>query len=322
VQISEPPRISVIVPAYNSANTIEACLNAIKNSTVSNYELIVVDDGSQDLTRIKASPLACKVIFHPSNLGRSAARASGIKIAAGSLIVCVDSDILIDRFDLFKIEEKFSEDPNCSVISGLLSDSHPSQNFTSQYCNLRLNYLYRNLPEKIAFFYGGIFAFRKELKDSFSSKFEVCEDTDIGVRLAIKHYQISLLKNVIVSHLKEINFINFVRSDFTMAFNWANLFIENQVWKFLICQSSLLLQLIRYLFPIGFIFFLIQRKEPIFVLKACALACVQSIAILVGGVTGLTFYLLTTIMKPLISESKTISLSEQEALNLKRNKLD
>lgn len=71
--------ISVIVPAYNAEKYIEKCLKSVIGQTYRNIEIIVVDDGSKDLTKriieqhVKKDP-RIKTIFHEKNYGVSKSR--------------------------------------------------------------------------------------------------------------------------------------------------------------------------------------------------------------------------------------------------------
>ena len=78
--------ISVIVPAYNAARTLGACLEALERQTVprERYEIIVVDDGSADDTPQVANRYpGVKVLTLPQNEGAAAARNACIAAAQG-----------------------------------------------------------------------------------------------------------------------------------------------------------------------------------------------------------------------------------------------
>ncbi|MES2883809.1 MAG: glycosyltransferase family 2 protein [Pseudomonadota bacterium] len=86
------PPLSVIVPAYNAADLIEATLTALHTQTVS-AEIIVVDDASNDAT---ANRVSCYPDVHlcrlPRNLGRSGARNAGAALATTEVLLFLDCD--------------------------------------------------------------------------------------------------------------------------------------------------------------------------------------------------------------------------------------
>ncbi len=92
------PKISVIVPCYNYGHFICETIDSVLAQTYSDYEIIIIDDGSDDGTTpaVIASEAQkderIKVITHPKNKGVSAARNSGIKAARGKYILPLDSD--------------------------------------------------------------------------------------------------------------------------------------------------------------------------------------------------------------------------------------
>lgn len=83
--------ISVIVPAYNAAQTLPACLAALCRQTQPPDEIIVVDDGSQDQTAQLARAHGAQVLEQP-HLGPAAARNLGLRQAGGDIVLFTDSD--------------------------------------------------------------------------------------------------------------------------------------------------------------------------------------------------------------------------------------
>lgn len=90
------PAISIIVPVYNAEKYLRRCIDSIISQSFTNFELILVDDGSSD-----HSPQICDEyasrnnrikLIHKKNAGVSAARNDGLDIAQGEFITFVDSD--------------------------------------------------------------------------------------------------------------------------------------------------------------------------------------------------------------------------------------
>lgn len=92
----EHPRLSIIVPVYNTAVFLPRCLESVIGQTYRNIEIICVDDGSTDdslavLQQYAAQDSRIKVL-HQENAGVSAARNAGMKLANGEFLTFVDSD--------------------------------------------------------------------------------------------------------------------------------------------------------------------------------------------------------------------------------------
>jgi len=98
------PELSLILPAYNEEGNIDLVIervDAVVRSLGFNYELIIVDDGSIDNTRIKVNRYAknnghVKVISHNNNVGKGFALKTGFSHAVGDKVVFMDSDADID----------------------------------------------------------------------------------------------------------------------------------------------------------------------------------------------------------------------------------
>jgi len=96
--------LSIIVPVFNEADTVAKVIDAIKRSSLREYELVVVDDFSTDGTRaLLEGVLSAKIdrlILHKSNLGKGAAIRSGFQFAKGRFVVIQDADLEYDPGDL------------------------------------------------------------------------------------------------------------------------------------------------------------------------------------------------------------------------------
>src|SRR5580704_11269163 len=98
------PKTSVIVPAYNSAATIGACLESLKALHYPDYETIVVDDGSTDATAqiVEASQTR---LIRGDHRGLGVARNAGIEAATGDIIAFIDADARADADWLYHLVE-------------------------------------------------------------------------------------------------------------------------------------------------------------------------------------------------------------------------
>ena len=97
--------ISIIVPVFNAEKSIARCVTSVLNQTYTDFELILIDDGSTDsslrICRHFAKTDNRIVLFHQDNAGVSAARNLGIAAAKGQFISFIDSDDYIEK-DLYE----------------------------------------------------------------------------------------------------------------------------------------------------------------------------------------------------------------------------
>jgi len=97
--------ISIIIPTYQHASTIAACLDSVLAQTRAANEIIVVDDGSADSTESILVPYLDRVrVIKQPNQGAPIARNNGFKASMGSLILFCDADVLMAPTMLAELE--------------------------------------------------------------------------------------------------------------------------------------------------------------------------------------------------------------------------
>lgn len=112
-------KISIIIPVYQVEKYIKSCLDSILSQTYSNLEIILIDDGSRDMSGKICDEYAIKdsriKVIHQDNAGVSVARNKGLDICTGDYITFVDSDDFLEPFMYEKMMEKVTE-YNCDVV--------------------------------------------------------------------------------------------------------------------------------------------------------------------------------------------------------------
>lgn len=118
-------KISVIVPVYNIENYIAECIDSILKQSFTEFEMILVDDGSTD-----KSGNICEeyreidnrvIVIHQKNGGLSDARNTGIKKSKGNYIYFVDGDDFIHKDALINFINVLKDNPNSDFIIGRMS---------------------------------------------------------------------------------------------------------------------------------------------------------------------------------------------------------
>ena len=119
-------KYSVIIPAYNCEKTIENTVNSVLKSGLSDFEIIIINDGSKDSTKTICDELSKKhneiTCIHKENEGVSSARNRGIDEAKGEYILFMDSDDTIDKNTLKEPCQKIIEYNPDMLIFGLSFD--------------------------------------------------------------------------------------------------------------------------------------------------------------------------------------------------------
>lgn len=112
--------ISVIVPVYNVEKYLERCIDSIVNQTYKDFELILVDDGSTDLSSMICDEYKKKYEFinviHKENGGLSDARNVGVSYAIGNYIAFIDSDDYVHK-DYLKVLDGLIRKYNSTIAA-------------------------------------------------------------------------------------------------------------------------------------------------------------------------------------------------------------
>lgn len=120
---STGPLISVIIPYYNRHDTIDATLRSLSSQTFTNFETILVDDGSteeQSVIKLEELKKVCPIdirIIHQENQGVAVARNNGIESAKGKYIVCLDSDDTLEPTYLEKSVIVLETNPDIALTT-------------------------------------------------------------------------------------------------------------------------------------------------------------------------------------------------------------
>jgi dolichyl-phosphate beta-glucosyltransferase len=115
-QSAPAPSLSVVVPAYNEASRIEASLGGtlrFLGGLLRSWELIVVDDGSQDGTAVRVEALRrshpeapLRVVRLPRNQGKGAALRAGVAVSTGTRVLTMDADLATPLDELHALEAR------------------------------------------------------------------------------------------------------------------------------------------------------------------------------------------------------------------------
>ena len=190
------PAISIIVPAYNEAANIKHTLESIVDSDYPAKELVVVDDGSKDLTYAIATQYAqtckhCRIrVVRKKNGGKASAMNYGLRFAAGEIIVIVDADSLIEKSTLIDLAKEF-QDPHVAAVAGTVKVLNPINTLTN--CTALECVVVPNLQRPAFSLFGivmivpgalGAFRKRRLMQCGLYDRDTVTEDFDLTIKIA------------------------------------------------------------------------------------------------------------------------------------------
>lgn len=208
--------VSIVIPVYNEADQLAACLEAIAAQTVAPLDVIVVDNNSSDGTAAIAASFEFVRLLTEKKQGVVHARNRGFDAARGEIIGRIDADTLLPQNWVVKIQEIFA-DESISAVSG----SAHYYDFALAELADKIDFKLRgNLAKKLGndnFLWGANMAVRKsdwlEVRSQLCTSSLLHEDFDLGIHLEQRGlnviYDPSLLAGV-SSRRVDTGFLDFV----------------------------------------------------------------------------------------------------------------
>ncbi len=227
---SPTPKISVIIPAYNAADTISACVQALKNQTIPSerYEIIVVDDGSTDDTAQQAAHTGARVI-RQKNAGAAAARNRGAQMAWGEILLFTDSDCIPAPDWVMQMVAPFA-DPLVAGAKGIYKTEQSG--FTPRFVQQEYQDKYDGMAHlsQIDFVDTYSAAYRRDIflaMGGFDTTFPGAsvEDQEFSFRLAEAGYRLIFAPDAVVFHRHDPTLMDYLRRKFFIGY-WKNLVVR------------------------------------------------------------------------------------------------
>ena len=229
------PRLTVIVPVHNGRLQLPRCLEALRASAFTDFEVIVADDCSTDNTREIVERSGARLVRTPYKMGPGGGRNLAARHAEGGILVFVDSDVVVPPAALGIIAEDFHRDHKLAALFGSYDTAPAWPDFLSQYKNLMHHYVHQISKPEAVTFWAGCGAMRREVFEEFGG-FDLkkypkpsIEDIELGFRLWRAGRPILLEKRLQVKHLKKWTVRGLLRADIQLrAIPWTRLILESK----------------------------------------------------------------------------------------------
>ena len=146
------PVLSVIVPIYNSKEHLPRCIESVLSQSFSDFELLLVDDGSTDGSGAICDAYSAKDdrvrVFHKANGGASSARNVGLENVKGQWLTFLDSD---DWFEENYFQVPFDSDVDLLYQNRILSDGSPDGYLSEQKQKAVISWLFWSITPTLIF---------------------------------------------------------------------------------------------------------------------------------------------------------------------------
>ena len=182
---------SIVIATYNRAQFIERAIDSVFEQTYANWELIVIDDGSQDNTKVKVLSYQDNRIKYQyqDNKGRSEARNLGIELSTGQYISFLDDDdYLLSEY----LQEFYTEISNRNfTVAAFMCDQREINKQGKTLEAQKKDFNENNSAKFILKYANNIqpLCISKEIlnEEKFDSKYEIGEDFHLLYRIALKY---------------------------------------------------------------------------------------------------------------------------------------
>ncbi|MDP8245689.1 MAG: glycosyltransferase family 2 protein [Candidatus Hinthialibacter antarcticus] len=226
---------SIVIPVYNGAKTLPDTLISVMQLEGAAFEVIIVDDASTDNTAQLALDAGARVVTLEQNSGPATARNKGAAESKYDVIVFTDSDVLVPKALLQKLDQHFQQS-NAECVQGVFSNVCPFANFCSQYKNLYNRFVLTQLPDWIDTTYTSLTAVKK---DAFMQcggfdeniRDASVEDRTLGRNLIRSNFRIWLARDIEVLHNKKLTAWGFIRNQYRRSRDLAKLLLRNRAEK-------------------------------------------------------------------------------------------
>ena len=209
-------RYSLIVPVYNAADRLREVLAPLL-ALGPEWEVILIDDASQDGSRDVIGAYPFRLLPMPSQSGQSAARNLGIAHSEGEILVFLDSDVVVEAQTLVELAVFLESRSDLEGVFGCYSPvGTPGEPAVSRFRNLLHRYVHQCSEGAVGTFWAGLGALRRRslnLCGGFDSRLDGIEDVELGTRISRAGGKLWLQPDFQGRHLKRWSFSSMLYTD-------------------------------------------------------------------------------------------------------------
>lgn len=221
---------AVIIPAYNAAETIVACVEAVLASTRKPNEVIVYNDGLTDsIDKIAPAPNVRVVTNPAAPIGPARGRNVASRQSTSDVLIFVDADVIVAKDAFSLLLDEMERDAQIWAAFGSYDHAPRVTRFAALYANLRHHWVHQNGEREAVTFWAGLGAVRRQAfwaVGGFDEQPVVAkiEDIELGTRLIRQGGRIRLVPKALGTHCKDWTITQLWRTDiFDRAVPWARL---------------------------------------------------------------------------------------------------
>jgi len=217
------PLISVVIPNFNGEATIGKCLQSVYASSYRDFEVIVVDDCSEDRSAEVIEKFPCKLVRLPSRSGASRARNTGAAMSRGDAVFFTDSDCVLRPDTLAVAARAFERNPDL-LIGGTYAPLSHDRRFLSDFQSVFVNYSETKNPNPDYIATHAMLISRRAFAESggFAEDFlPILEDVEFSHRLRKRKVGLAMEPGLVVEHVFDYSLGRSLRNAFRKSLYWT-----------------------------------------------------------------------------------------------------
>lgn len=265
-------KISVVIPNYNNSETIGKCLEAVFSSRYKNFEVIVVDDHSEDNSPEIIKRFPCKLICLEKHSGTSKARNTGAQNNSGEIIFFTDADCLLNENALSTANRTLSSSRPDVVIGGTYTRMPYDKGFFSIFQSVFINYSETKKlknPDYIAAHAMIIGAQTFKETGGFPEDFmPIIEDVEFSHRLRRKGFKLIMNPEIQVQHIFNFTLLKSLQNAMRKSMYWIMYSLKNRdlFSDSGTASSELKVNVASYFLSLFFLLLWILLQKPVFLI--------------------------------------------------------
>lgn len=226
----ERPPLSVVIPVYNAAATLEHTLSALQEAIPAGAEVLVVDDASTDASMAIARQFPFEVLSLPRNRGTSAARNTGWRAARSDRIAFVDADVVVGAGALSRMARTLDQEPQTLGVNGIFGLAPCPPGLISSYVNTSIHFQHLCHGQRVSSAFTAICILRREALEQmggWDERWFSRYADDVVSRFRLPPSSLRMDPQAQVTHLKAVQLSGLLRHRFNIGYFFPRSILAN-----------------------------------------------------------------------------------------------
>jgi len=224
--------ISLVIPNYNGSHTIAKCLESALACDYPNFEVIVIDDCSNDNSIAIIEKYPCKLINLTERSGAARTRNIGARNSRGEILFFIDADCLLKKDALTIAAQNYDKYGPGTIIGGTYTPRPYDKNFFSMFQSIFIHYSETknsHRPDYLATHAMIIDSGTFKKSGGFSEKFmPILEDVEFSHRLKKNGYELIVNPDILVTHIFNFSLTRSLKNGIRKSMYWTAYSMQNK----------------------------------------------------------------------------------------------